>query len=66
MNGKLHRQTAVNFTIERREPITYKVVGAINKRLLITFFGLKPTTKMTLKTLKSIVRSLLNIQNILN
>ena len=41
MNGKLHRQTAVNFTIERREPITYKVGSAINKRLFITLICAK-------------------------
>lgn len=40
MNGTLNRQTAVNFTIERREPITYKVGSAINKRLLITFISI--------------------------
>ncbi len=57
MNGKLVRQTAVNFTIEQRKSITYKVGDAINKRLLITFMGLKLVFKVVLKTLKSIDRS---------
>ena len=58
MNGKLHRQTAVNFTIERREPITYKVGSAINKRLFITLICAKLALKVVSKTLKSIDRSL--------
>ena len=58
MNGKLHRQTTVYFTLERSKPITYKVGGAINKRLLITFISLKLAFEMALKTLKSIDRSL--------
>ena len=58
MNGKLYRQTAVNFTIERGKPITYKVGSAINKRLFITYICIKQALKATLKTLKSIDRSL--------
>lgn len=55
MNGILNRQTAVILRVGKRKPTTYKVVEAINNRVLITFITPIVDFKTALKTLKPIV-----------